>query len=239
MMLPNSTRLTMPLMISPTRSLNSSYCLLALGFAHALHDHLLGGLGGDAAEIDRRQRVDDEVAELELGIDASAPRSTGIWVASFSTGSDHLAPAGQLDLAGLAVDRRRGCRSRGRTWRGRPSGWPAPSPPALRSRSMLFSRATASATCSSSDAGNGDRRFHSHRLRPRFLGPVGVLVQLACWLSWSAGASAGVSACWCSAISASVSTSLARVDEGERQGDLGPVDAAAAPRRRRAPAACP
>ena len=29
---------------------------LALGIAHLLHDHLLGVLGGDAAEIDRRQR---------------------------------------------------------------------------------------------------------------------------------------------------------------------------------------
>ena len=29
---------------------------LALGVAHLLDDHLLGGLRGDAAEIDRRQR---------------------------------------------------------------------------------------------------------------------------------------------------------------------------------------
>ena len=35
---------------------------LALVFAHALHDDLLGGLRGDAAEIDRRQRIDDEFA---------------------------------------------------------------------------------------------------------------------------------------------------------------------------------
>ena len=66
MRLPYSVRFTTPLMISPTRSLNSSYCLLALVFAHALHDHLLGGLRGDAAEIDRRQRIDDELAELDL-----------------------------------------------------------------------------------------------------------------------------------------------------------------------------
>jgi hypothetical protein len=37
---------------------------LALGIADLLEDHLLGGLGGDPAELDRRQRVDDEVAEL-------------------------------------------------------------------------------------------------------------------------------------------------------------------------------
>src|SRR5260370_29393862 len=36
---------------------------LALGIADLLEDHLLGGLGSDAAEFDRRQRVDDEVAD--------------------------------------------------------------------------------------------------------------------------------------------------------------------------------
>ena len=36
---------------------------LALGVADLLEDHLLGGLGGDPAELDRRQRVDDEVAD--------------------------------------------------------------------------------------------------------------------------------------------------------------------------------
>ena len=33
---------------------------LALGLAHLLHDHLLGVLRGDAAEIDRRQRLGDD-----------------------------------------------------------------------------------------------------------------------------------------------------------------------------------
>ena len=37
---------------------------LALGVADLLEDDLLGGLRGDAAELDRRQRIDDEVAEL-------------------------------------------------------------------------------------------------------------------------------------------------------------------------------
>jgi hypothetical protein len=36
--------------------LNSSELAVTLGFAHLLHDDLLGGLGGDAAEIHRRQR---------------------------------------------------------------------------------------------------------------------------------------------------------------------------------------
>ena len=42
---------------------------LALGFAHLLDDDLLGGLRGDAAEIDRRQRIDDEIADLGLGVE--------------------------------------------------------------------------------------------------------------------------------------------------------------------------
>src|SRR5690606_40788512 len=39
--------------------------LLALGLAHALHDHLLGGLGGDAAEIDVLDLFLDVVADLD------------------------------------------------------------------------------------------------------------------------------------------------------------------------------
>ena len=36
---------------------------LALGVADLLEDDLLGGLGGDPAELDRRQRIDDIVAD--------------------------------------------------------------------------------------------------------------------------------------------------------------------------------
>src|SRR4029078_12269688 len=36
---------------------------LALGVADLLEDHLLGGLGGDTPELDRGQRIDDEVAD--------------------------------------------------------------------------------------------------------------------------------------------------------------------------------
>ena len=56
---------------------------LALGLAHLLHDDLLGGLGGDAAEIERRQGLGDEVADLAAGFaparlverDLRSPRS--------------------------------------------------------------------------------------------------------------------------------------------------------------------
>jgi len=36
----------------------------ALGIAHLLHDHLLGGLRCDAREIDWRKRLGDDVADL-------------------------------------------------------------------------------------------------------------------------------------------------------------------------------
>ena len=50
---------------------------LALGVADLLEDDLLGGLGGDAAELDRRQRVDDEVADRRVLLSFCAPfRST-------------------------------------------------------------------------------------------------------------------------------------------------------------------
>ena len=68
MTLPYSTRLTMPLTISPMRSLYSSILPLALGLAHLLHDHLLGVLRGDAAEIERRQGLGDEVADMRLRV---------------------------------------------------------------------------------------------------------------------------------------------------------------------------
>ena len=60
---------------------------LALGVAHLLHDHLLGGLGGDAAEIDRRQRLGDDVADLGGRIARARIGSRLISILSFSTSS--------------------------------------------------------------------------------------------------------------------------------------------------------
>ena len=49
---------------------------LALGVAHLLHDDLLGGLRGDAAEFDGRQGFEDEVADLSVGVAlAGLPRA--------------------------------------------------------------------------------------------------------------------------------------------------------------------
>jgi hypothetical protein len=41
---------------------------LTLGVAHLLDNHLLRGLRRDPAEIDRRQRVGDKIADLGLGV---------------------------------------------------------------------------------------------------------------------------------------------------------------------------
>src|SRR5690606_20726625 len=39
-----------------------------LSFPDLLHDDLLGGLGGDSAEVDRRQLLRDQVADLRVRI---------------------------------------------------------------------------------------------------------------------------------------------------------------------------
>ena len=49
------------------RPLYSSYCRSRSRFADLLDDDLLGGLRGDAAEINGRQRIDDVFAELDTG----------------------------------------------------------------------------------------------------------------------------------------------------------------------------
>jgi hypothetical protein len=46
---------------------------ITLGIADLLEDHLLGRLRIDAAQIDRRQRIDDEVAQLGARLRASRP----------------------------------------------------------------------------------------------------------------------------------------------------------------------
>ena len=76
---------------------------LALGLAHLLHDDLLGVLRRHAAEIQRRQRLGDHVADLGIGV---APlgvgeRDLGGVVLDLL---DHLQHAGELGLAGLGVD---------------------------------------------------------------------------------------------------------------------------------------
>ena len=76
---------------------------VTLGFAHLLHDDLLGGLGGDTAEIHRRQRIGDEVAELgvRVAVAGQLQRDLGRIVLG---GLDNFQKTLQADFAGLGID---------------------------------------------------------------------------------------------------------------------------------------
>ena len=78
--------------------------LLALVFAHALDDHLLGGLRGDAAEIDRRQRVDQVAAELDVRVELAGDVQRDLRLVVLDD-LDRLGPARQPHVAGALVDR--------------------------------------------------------------------------------------------------------------------------------------
>jgi hypothetical protein len=76
---------------------------LALGLADFLYDHLLGGLGRDASQIDGRQLLDDKLArrDARLARLAFAHRNLRDLVLDLV---GHLAIAPQADFAGLAVN---------------------------------------------------------------------------------------------------------------------------------------
>ena len=77
---------------------------VALGLAHLLHDHLLGGLRGDAAVFQRRQRRRRWCRRPAPPDCACAASSRLIWVDGFSTVVDHQHVARQPQLAGLGID---------------------------------------------------------------------------------------------------------------------------------------
>ena len=79
--------------------------LLALVLAHPLDDHLLGRLRRDPPEIDRRQRVDQVAAHLDLRIELArdVDRHLRLVVLDFL---DRLRPARQPHVAVALVDRR-------------------------------------------------------------------------------------------------------------------------------------
>ena len=106
-MLPRSTRLTMPVTSSPTRSFHCVDHLRALGFAHALHDHLLGGLRGDAAEIRVLDLLFDVVADFGAFALVERVHQAQLAVGRFHhhvVGHDFPAAEG-LVVAVLGVDR--------------------------------------------------------------------------------------------------------------------------------------
>ncbi len=76
---------------------------LALGVAHLLHDHLLGGLGGDAAEIHRRQGFGDDVADLRGGIAQPRIGQADLDLVVLDQ-IDHMQIARDMGFAGLGVD---------------------------------------------------------------------------------------------------------------------------------------
>ena len=104
MTLPYSTRLTVPLAISPTAILELAVLTLAFRLAHLLHDDLLGVLRRHPAEI----RAAASGSAIRSPILASGLRrlalASVICVESFSTVFDHLQYARKLGLARLWVD---------------------------------------------------------------------------------------------------------------------------------------
>ena len=76
---------------------------LALGLAHSLDNHLLGGLRRDAAEVDGWQGLDQKVAQFGVGL--AAPRLVqGNLDGFFLDRVGDLQIARQLDGAAFAVD---------------------------------------------------------------------------------------------------------------------------------------
>src|SRR5690606_20209158 len=76
---------------------------VALGLAHRLHDHLLGRLRGDTAEIHRRKLLGDEVADLGVGV-APARLLKRNLARRLSDIFHHLHQALELYLARLRID---------------------------------------------------------------------------------------------------------------------------------------
>ena len=76
---------------------------LAFGFPHLLDDHLLGRLRRDAAEVDGRQGVDQEVAELRVRLALAGRLQVHLGDLAFHLVGD-LQVAGEGDFPRLAVD---------------------------------------------------------------------------------------------------------------------------------------
>ena len=98
----------MPLTSSPTRSLYASTTCCALGLAHLLHDHLLRGLRGDAAEFDGRHRLLDVAADLGLRIDVDRVLEAQLarrLLELLRVVGEHLPAPERLVFAGRAIDR--------------------------------------------------------------------------------------------------------------------------------------
>ncbi len=101
--MPNSNSLHEPVDDLADPVLEFEELPLALGVADPLDNYLFGRLRGDAAKIDRRQRVGDEVADLGLGVQPLSIRQRDLRRLVFDD-IGHLAKPQQPDLAVVAVD---------------------------------------------------------------------------------------------------------------------------------------
>src|SRR3546814_15254118 len=76
---------------------------LAIGFAHLLKDDLLRRLGVDTAQVDRGQRVDDEIAELGVLLQFLTRGQIDLLEIILDR-LTHLDDPPQAQVAGLAVE---------------------------------------------------------------------------------------------------------------------------------------
>ena len=76
---------------------------LALGVADLLEDDLLGGLGRDPAELDRRQRIDDEVADHRARLELLGVLEADLLEIVVNL-IDHFDDAPQAKVAGGGVE---------------------------------------------------------------------------------------------------------------------------------------
>jgi hypothetical protein len=83
--------------------MRSLYSSNWLGFAHLLHDHLLGGLRGDAAELHRRQLLGEEIADLGVRVALAGGQKRDFLVVVLD-GFHHFEKPLQLHLARVRVD---------------------------------------------------------------------------------------------------------------------------------------
>ena len=104
--LPRSMRLTVPVSRLSCALEEVVQDLLALGVADLLQDHLLRRLRADAAELDRLERLLDDVAELEVrvALGGVGDRELVRRLLVLLVGHDGPAPE-RIVVAGLAVDR--------------------------------------------------------------------------------------------------------------------------------------
>src|SRR3546814_9943584 len=87
----------------PPRSTRTDTLFPYTTLFRSLHDDLLGGLRGDAAEVDGRQVIDDEVAGLDARLARLGVLGEDLRELVLHRVGD-LAVAAQAHLAGLAVD---------------------------------------------------------------------------------------------------------------------------------------